>query len=120
MFKPLITLLPFLFSACASRFAELGVVSPDLNQVEIKQLEQAQYVRNISASSSGPTFLFFSLGSPSLEEAVRSALNSSETDILVNLKAERRFSFGFPFGEDTISITADGIKLAPLFGGFDD
>ena len=65
-------------------------------------------------------FLFFTFGSPSLEEAVRSALNNSETDILVNLKADRRFSFGFPLGEDTISVKADGIKLAPMFGGFDD
>ena len=120
MFKPLLVILPFLLGACSSRFAELGVVSPDLNQVDIKQLEQAQYVKNISASSTRSTFLFFTLGSPSLEEAVRSALNNSESDILVNLKAERRFSFGFPLGEDTISVKADGIKLAPMFGGFDD
>ena len=120
MFKPLLVILPFLLGACTSRFAELGVVSPDLNQVDIKQLEQARYVNNISAASTRRTFLFFTLGSPSFEEAVRAALNNSETDILVNLKADRRFSFGFPLGEDTISVKADGIKLAPLFGGFDD
>ena len=120
MFKRLFILSILLLNACTSRFAELGVVSPDLNQIELKQLEQAEYIKNISASSTRRTFLFFTFGSPSLEEAVRAALDLSETDILVNLKADRSLSFGFPLGEDTITITADGIKLAPMFGGFND
>ncbi len=120
MFKRLFVLSILLLSACTSRFAELGVVSPDLNRLEIKQLEKAEYIKDISATSVRRTFLFFTFGSPSLEEAVRTALDLSETDILVNLKADRRFSFGFPLGEETITVTADGIKLAPMFGGFND
>lgn len=120
MFKRLVTLSLFFLSACASsqKVAELGIISTEITNIDPMQLQKAEVIKGIKASdSTGITFIFPN-GYPSLEFAVRRALEKSEADILVNVEVTYDSVWFILGGQNTITVTADAVKLAPMFSIF--
>lgn len=107
-----------LLSACSQyRFAEFGIVSPEITNLTPPQLEKAKLKTGITDSDSRPVYFIFPDGYPSLENAVQNALMKHDADILVNVKAEYVSRWYFLFGSNTITVTGDAVSLAPMIEG---
>lgn len=120
MLKRLVTLSLFFLSACTSshKVAEFGVISPEITNIEPQQLQKAQIIKGVKASDSTGVVFIFPSGYPNLEYAVRRALEKTEADILVNVEVNYESAWFIIGGRNTISITADAVKLAPMFSIF--
>ena len=112
-----LTFLALLSGACTSsyRLAELGVISPDITGIDPVQLQKAKIIQDVTGTDTSPVFFIFPQGYPNLEYAARRALQSSEADILVNVQAEYKSSWYLFGGQNSITVTADAVRLAPLF-----
>lgn len=117
MLKRLVTLSLFFLSACTSsyRMADLGIISPEINAIEPEQLKAAEIIHDVKGQDSTSVFLIFPQGYPNLEYAIRRALENSQADILVNVKVDYISSWYLFRGENRIELTADAVRLAPLF-----
>lgn len=122
MLKKLVTISLFLLSACTTSYkvAEFGIISPEITNIEPQQLQKAQIIKGVKASDSTGIAFIFPSGYPNLEFAVRRALEKVEADILVNVEVNYESTWLLIGGRNTISITADAVKLAPMFSIFAD
>ena len=120
MLKRLVTISLFFLSACTTshKVAEFGIISPEITNIEPQQLQKAQIIKGVKASDSTGVVFIFPSGYPNLEFAVRRALEKTEADILVNVEVNYESSWLLIGGRNTISITADAVKLAPMFSIF--
>lgn len=122
MLKKLVTISLFLLSACTTSYkvAEFGIISPEITNIEPQQLQKAQIIKGVKAADSTGIVFIFPSGYPNLEFAVRRALEKAEADILVNVEVNYESTWLLIGGRNTISITADAVKLAPMFSIFAD
>lgn len=118
MLKKTIITSFLLLSACSQhRFAEFGIISPEITNLTTAQLEKAKIKTGVVGSDSRKVYFLFPDGYPSLENAVQNALIKHDADILVNAKAEYSGQWFFFFGSNTITVTGDAVSLAPMIEG---
>lgn len=117
MLKKFILISVLLLGACTHRFAEFGVLSPEVSEVTPQQLTNARLIRKVRGSDSRPIAFIVPLGQPSLETAVNRILVNNEADILVNVKVTAKTEWWFFYGTNTLEVSGDAVKLAPMIEG---
>lgn len=117
MFKKLSLLFLLFLGSCSYRFAEFGVLSPEVSNLTPQQLSRAQIKKRVTGQDSRNIYFIFPAGQPTLDTAVRNALEKNEADILINVKADYKTQWYIFYGHNTIEVSGDAIKLAPMIEG---
>ena len=117
MLKKFILISVLLLGSCTHRVAEFGVLSPEVSEVTPQQLTNARLIRKVHSSDSRPIAFIIPLGQPSLETAVNRILVNNEADILVNVKVTAKTEWWFFYGTNTLEVSGDAVKLAPMIEG---
>ena len=105
----LLVILALILSGCATRLADMTVISTrnvSLDKIDLDSLPQVQ---GVTGKDTKYIFLFIPLGYPHLEDAIDDALEKGGGDIMTDAIIHRR-GFCFIIGENTLEVKGTVVK----------
>lgn len=118
MLKKIILTALLLINGCSQqRIAEFGIISPEITDITIKQLEKARITTNVSATDTKKIYFIFSTGTPTIENAVQKVLLQHDADILTDAKITQIQKWYLIYGYNSIEVKGNAIQLAPMIEG---
>lgn len=111
MKKFLLLLITLGLMGCSTTINEVGVIVPEGVSFNYKEIERSSIIKSIKGSDSTSIFFVFPLGFPSLNKAINQTLETSDGDILTNVTITEKTIWNGLFGEMSIEVIADVVKL---------